>query len=321
MFPVLLLGTAACGGGDDAAAPSDEETATTGAGDAAGEIPGVEVTGEVGEEPEVEVDSPLELEETTSAVVSAGEGDDAVAMGEQALLHLYVANGSTGEKALTSYDQGEPVALTMSNEQLFPVLVEALVGQPVGSRVAVAAVPDDGYGPNGAEQLGIGGEDSVVFVADVISSQPSDVLQEPSGEETDDPADLPAIEESEGQVTGLSFGQAPAEPAGEVELTTLVEGDGEPIRDNSLVTMDYVGQVYGADEPFNNSYAQEPATFAVGVGQLIPAWDDALVGVKSGSRVLLSVPPEQGYGAQGNPSIDVAGDDTIVFLIDVLGVG
>src|SRR5680860_281444 len=99
------------------------------------EIAGVEVTGEVGEEPEVNIDAPLELDETTSQVVVAGDGDEAV-QGEDALLHLYVANGTTGKKAVASYDQGTPAALKLSEDQLFPALVVGgdglLPGRPVG---------------------------------------------------------------------------------------------------------------------------------------------------------------------------------------------
>jgi len=315
LAPLLLLGTAACGEDD---APSSPDTASN--VDMGEKISGVEVTGEVGQEPKVQIDAPLKVEDTRTQVIVAGHGDKAVEGGDS-LLHLYVANGTTGKKALTSYDQGEPVPLRLSGDQLFPVLVEALVGKPVGSRVAVAAAPKDAYGSAGAEQLGIKPEDSVLFVADVISVKPSDVLEGPTGEEAEDTSGLPTIVEEGGTITGLSFADAADEPAPDVELTTLIEGNGEPIRDDSLVTMNYVGQIYGAREPFNNSFAQEPATFGVGFGGLIPAWDSALKGVKTGSRVLLSVPPEEGYGAEGNPSINVTGDDTLVFLIDVLGVG
>jgi len=315
LVSLLLLAAAACGGGEGTDASDDASAVDMGE-----EIAGVEVTGEVGEEPEVNIDAPLELDETTSQVVVAGDGDEAV-QGEDALLHLYVANGTTGKKAVASYDQGTPAALKLSEDQLFPALVDAIAGKPVGSRVAVAATPEDAYGTTGAEQLGIGAEDSVLFVVDVISVKPTDVLEEPSGDEAEAAAGLPTIEETGGNITGLSFDDVPKQPEAGVDLVTLVEGGGEPIRDQSLVTMDYIGQVYGADAPFNNSYTEEPATFGVGTGGLIPAWDSALVGVKTGSRVLLSVPPEDGYGPEGNPSIDVKGDDTMVFLIDVLGVG
>ena len=40
-----------------------------------------------------------------------------------------------------------------------------------------------------------------------------------------------------------------------------------------------------------------------------------------GSRFMLVVPPAEGYGKKGNPQIGVTGKSTLVFVIDVLGVG
>ncbi len=51
---------------------------------------------------------------------------------------------------------------------------------------------------------------------------------------------------------------------------------------------------------------------------MIPGWDTGLVGQTVGSRVLLVVPPAQGYGEAGNPPT-IAGDDTLVFVVDILG--
>jgi peptidylprolyl isomerase len=45
-----------------------------------------------------------------------------------------------------------------------------------------------------------------------------------------------------------------------------------------------------------------------------------LVGVPVGSRVLLSVPPVDGYGAAGKNSAGITGTDTLVFVVDIVGV-
>ena len=37
-----------------------------------------------------------------------------------------------------------------------------------------------------------------------------------------------------------------------------------------------------------------------------------------GSRVLIAVPPDQGYGEAGNPDAGIKGTDTLYFVIDVL---
>ena len=93
------------------------------------------------------------------------------------------------------------------------------------------------------------------------------------------------------------------------------------LESGDLLTAHYLGQIYPDGKIFDQSYTRgEPATFQVGVGALIPAWDKALVGVKKGSRVVLVVPPKEGYGEQGNAGAGIKGTDTLIFVVDVLGV-
>jgi len=56
----------------------------------------------------------------------------------------------------------------------------------------------------------------------------------------------------------------------------------------------------------------------------VPGWDKGLVGQTVGSRILLVVPPADGYGAKGSPPIGGEGSppigakDTMVFVVDIL---
>ena len=52
-------------------------------------------------------------------------------------------------------------------------------------------------------------------------------------------------------------------------------------------------------------------------GQVIKGWDNGLVGQKVGSRVLLVIPPAEGYGTAGSPP-KISGTDTLVFVVDIL---
>ena len=56
-----------------------------------------------------------------------------------------------------------------------------------------------------------------------------------------------------------------------------------------------------------------------GRGQVIPGFDKTLVGKRIGSRVLLSIPPADGYGPSGNSQAGISGTDTLVFVVDLLG--
>jgi peptidylprolyl isomerase len=85
-----------------------------------------------------------------------------------------------------------------------------------------------------------------------------------------------------------------------------------------LLIADYLGQVWGG-KTFDNSYdRKEPIGTPIGVGQVIPGWDSALVGKKLGSRVLVVVPPADGYGSKGNTDAGIKGTDTLAFVIDLV---
>ena len=53
---------------------------------------------------------------------------------------------------------------------------------------------------------------------------------------------------------------------------------------------------------------------------VIRGWDEGLIGQRVGSRVLLSIPSEYGYGHRGVPQAGIRGGDTLVFVTDILGV-
>jgi peptidylprolyl isomerase len=106
------------------------------------------------------------------------------------------------------------------------------------------------------------------------------------------------------------------DPPGELVVETVVEGDGPAVADGDLLVVDYVGVLWDGGEEFDSSWERDgPSTFPIGTGGVIDGWDQGLVGQTVGSRVLLVVPPDLGYGEQG--SGDIPGDATLVFAIDI----
>jgi peptidylprolyl isomerase len=181
----------------------------------------------------------------------------------------------------------------------------------------VASTPDDAYGTQGAAQIGIKGGDSLVMVADILSTDPTKILSGPSGATHALPTTAPRIRSSGDDLTGLDFAglSKPTKPA----VISLREGTGPAIESPDRIAADYIGQVWGAKEPFNNTYGKEPARFSIGLGGLIKAWDKGLPGLKEGARVMLICPPDVAYGTDAKPGIPA--NSTLVFVIDVLGVG
>ncbi|MCI4063857.1 FKBP-type peptidyl-prolyl cis-trans isomerase [Micromonospora sp. R77] len=99
-------------------------------------------------------------------------------------------------------------------------------------------------------------------------------------------------------------------------VTTLIKGKGAAVKAGQQITTNYVGVLYKDGKPFDSSWSRgEPATFPIGVGQVIPGWDKGLVGVPVGSRVQLDIPAELAYGKtppQGAPA------GPLRFVVDVL---
>jgi FKBP-type peptidyl-prolyl cis-trans isomerase len=300
----LVGGLAACGD-DTGTDPGSSASA------AAGEMPdGVTVDGEVGKSVDVTWTDTLEVTDFASTTLVEGDGDT-IGAGDNILAQLWVGNGTAKSEAYNSYDTTAQV-INLGTSTL-PALVKGLTGTTVGSRVLIAAPPADAFGDQGNAQLGIGNKDTVVFVVDVLNK-----LDGPNGEERDPAAWAPAITETSGKPSALDFTGTP-KPNGRLQKTTLIEGTGPALTKGQHVYVDYLGQVYGAKEPFDQSYDRgQPFDFDLGVGGVVKGWDQGLVGVPVGSRVILQIPPDLGYGKAGQPDVGIKGTDTMYFVVDVL---
>jgi len=105
-----------------------------------------------------------------------------------------------------------------------------------------------------------------------------------------------------------------------VDSTTrkiISAGDGAKVEAGQRVTVDYVG-INGADgTQFDSSFDSDSAAFVLDDGQVIQGFVTGLEGVTVGSRVLITIPPEDGYGTSGVSSAGIGPTDTLVFVVDV----
>ncbi len=299
---LVLSATTACG--DD----SGDTTATT-----TDSIKGLTVTGKFGAEPKVEVDG-LNVSKAETGTIIAGDGDE-VAKDDSVRFRFYAADGTNGQVVASNYSDAEPSKLALDTPGPFN---KYLVGAHIGDRVAVALPVKDLVGEGQSPPPGLKRKDDLVLVFDVIE-QVQPALDGPQGDAIDPPADAPAVVEEDGAVTGLDFTDAPAKPPKKLEVIPLVEGDGAEVAEDDQLTVDYYGAVWGEEKAFDDSYSRgEPAEFGLTKGGLIDGWVEGLPGVKVGSRVMLVIPPDQGYGKKGSPP-NIPGNATLVFVIDVLG--
>jgi len=129
---------------------------------------------------------------------------------------------------------------------------------------------------------------------------------------------LPTATGSFGDKPTLTF-PAEAAPA-DLAVHVLHRGTGDLVEAGQDIEVNYLGQSWGGSV-FDSSYDRgESISFPIGVGAVIGGWDEGLVGQQVGSRVLLSIPSHLGYGDRGVPQAGIRGGDTLVFVVDILGV-
>lgn len=291
VFLVLLLvtGVAACSGSvrNDDARPAGEV------------MTGLIVSGEPGSVPSVRMRTPLRIDETTTAVTVAGTGEP-IQVDQLFVIELSLYDAGTGKAAVTR----EPVAAKSSDDTLFPVLSEALVGLREGSRLVVAATPEDAFGSGGVPPQGIKASDPVVVVADVVAVPPKKVLPSADGTPISHvPMTPEVIYDADDRPESIFFDNATAVP--NLRAYPILVGTGPPVGAHDVITVNYLAQRSGEADPFEDTYFKEPVQIAIGTGTALPVFDKFLVGKNAGTRLIIFGPEKHGM---------------IAWVVDVLGV-
>jgi peptidylprolyl isomerase len=102
----------------------------------------------------------------------------------------------------------------------------------------------------------------------------------------------------------------------------LIKGTGTAAEKGDTVYVNYVGELYKNGKVFDSSWKDTPGktfSFVLGEGQVIPGWDDGLIGMKVGGRRELIIPPADAYGKSGSGST-IPPNSTLIFVVDLIKV-
>lgn len=115
-----------------------------------------------------------------------------------------------------------------------------------------------------------------------------------------------------------------ANPPTKLVKQDIVVGDGAPAQQGDTVSVQYVGTIFDTGDEFDASWdGTKPGQafeFQLGGGQVIQGWDQGVEGMKVGGRRVLVIPPNLGYGPQGQPPT-IPPNATLVFVVDLENVG
>lgn len=100
-----------------------------------------------------------------------------------------------------------------------------------------------------------------------------------------------------------------------LKYLVLEEGKGAQAAAGKGVDVMYYGMLTNGQE-FDNSFKRgQPFSFPLGQGQVIRGWDEGIALLKEGSKAVLFIPSELGYGAEGNAAIPA--NSELVFYVEL----
>lgn len=103
-----------------------------------------------------------------------------------------------------------------------------------------------------------------------------------------------------------------------VKLEITQAGDGVLPQSGQKVTVHYKGMLLDSSV-FDNSFERgEPITFQVGIGQVIPGWDQGIAQLSKGAKAIITIPAEMAYGAMERPGIPA--NSTLVFEVEIIDI-
>jgi peptidylprolyl isomerase len=270
-----------------------------------GELSKVQVSGDLGQTPEVTFETPLSFETAEAQVETEGDGAELTA-DDYAMLDYAIFSGDDGTAIGSTWDDGAPDVIPLKGlDDTFDPLIDVLVGAKTGTRVVFAMPGTEATETTPADP-------SSVWVIEVDAV----VNPKASGEAVDPVEGLPTVTLDDAGVPSIEMPSDFTEPT-DLVAQPLIVGDGPAVESGQTVIVQYSGWLVDGTQ-FDSSWsAGYPFSTTIGEGSVIAGWDQGLVGQTVGSQILLVVPGDLAYGESGSGDT-IPPNATLVFVIDIL---
>ncbi|MFI5387274.1 MAG: FKBP-type peptidyl-prolyl cis-trans isomerase [Fimbriimonadales bacterium] len=225
-----------------------------------------------------------ELEQT---IVKPGSGA-AVVEGDMIDVH-YLGTFLNGVKFDSSYDRKKPLQILAGHARLIKGFSQGLEGIKEGEKRRLVIPPSLGYG--NSDRGPIPGRSTLVFEIEVVKVTPkAEVAKQ-----------IEAIRKK-------------------LSIQELAPGTGPGIKNGDTASIHVSLTVAGGKTLFNTRDRGQPESYPVGAGQLGQGFDAALVGMKTGQKRKITVPPDLAFGAEGAGNGSIPPNATIVFEVEVVKI-
>ncbi|MEM7113042.1 MAG: FKBP-type peptidyl-prolyl cis-trans isomerase [Chloroflexota bacterium] len=284
---ILMLLLVACGG-SAAEEPAAEESANEAPATA------VPVEESAAEETNQQSEGNEEVGELQVTITEEGDGPQAEP-GQLVAVH-YTGMLDDGTVFDSSVERGQPIEFVLGSGRVIPGWEEGIAQMRVGDKATLVIPPHMAYGPGGRGSIPPNA--TLTFDVELIAA-----------------TELPKAPEAP---TEVADGDYESTDSG-LKYFDIVEGDGDLPTAGQTVIVHYTGWLEDGTMFDSSIPRNQPAEFAIGVGQVIPGWDEGLLSMPIGTTRQLVIPADLGYGAAGAGGV-IPPNATLIFEVELVGV-
>ena len=246
------------------------------------------------DKPEVEIpaEAPTALERS---VLVEGTGEAAEA-GDTVIVDYAGVRSSDGLPFDNSYDRGQAFPVLLGEGRVIQGWDDGLLGAMTGDRLQLDIPSDQAYGETARSNI-ICENENLTFVIDVRA-----VVK------AVDPGDVPAE-------PGVELSEAPG--VDDTVFEDLMLGDGAALEQGDTVVFRYTMFNGESGEVIEDNWSEEPTPRPFTEG-LLPGLLEGMDGMALGGRRALTVPPEDGFGLDGNPDAGLPAETDIILVVDLV---
>jgi len=192
-----------------------------------------------------------------------------------------------------SYAMNQPMKLVLGTESFIKGSEEGIVGMKAGGQRTIIIPSNCAYGPQGMGP--IPPNTNIKLMIELTSSKEAVV------------AKMWDVDSTLFKTTASGLNYA-----------IIKEGEGDLIGKEKQATVNYSGFLLNGSKFDSSVERDESFTFVVGVGQVIPGWDEGVQLMKKGGKARFIVPSNLAYGDRDLGKIPP--NSTLIFDVEVLDV-
>lgn len=116
-----------------------------------------------------------------------------------------------------------------------------------------------------------------------------------------------------------SASNAPRTTSSGLIIETLAAGSGPTAKSGDKVSVHYTGWLTNGTKFDSSRDRNEPFSFRLGAGQVIPGWDEGVAGMQPGGKRRLTVPAHLAYGPRGAGGV-IPPNAVLIFEVELLTI-